>query len=103
MNQANQTYFMHYRSGQGNENLGGATVAIRVVAENKVAVAVARCSKKDHFDKKMGRTIAEGRLNAMLNSDVIPEQNFVVIPEGASIKGTVDGYLYPALSEYGLV
>jgi hypothetical protein len=29
----------------------------------KFSVAVARCSKKDHFVRKVGRTIAEGRLN----------------------------------------
>lgn len=43
----------------------GTNIRVSVVGEHSdgvLKIAVARCSKKDHFVKKKGRTIAEGRL-----------------------------------------
>lgn len=46
-------------------NQGGLTVAWRADVPNNVLVySVAICSDKDNFNKKIGRTIAEGRLKA---------------------------------------
>mgnify|MGYP006931611145 CR=1 FL=1 len=48
-------------------------VAVSVVGQLKdgqLSVATARCSKKDPFSRKRGRTIAEGRLNAGILYDV---------------------------------
>lgn len=42
------------------------TFAVNFDSEGVVHVAVARCSKKDQFSRKLGRTIAVGRLNTYL-------------------------------------
>ena len=41
-------------------------------SEGMLRVAVARCSEKDHFVRKKGRMIAEGRLAKNKTYDVIP-------------------------------
>ena len=59
-------YFMHYRRpGNGDYSThGGATVAIQPISEEKAIVSIARCSDLDVFNKKIGRTVAAGRLTA---------------------------------------
>jgi hypothetical protein len=42
---------------------GGVTVAFRQL-DNAVEIAIARCSRNDVYNKKLGRTIATGRLQA---------------------------------------
>ena len=42
---------------------GGATIAYREI-DGGVEYAVALCSEKDHYNKKIGRQIARGRLEA---------------------------------------
>jgi hypothetical protein len=60
------TYYMHYRrrdtSGCALPQ-GGATLAIRTVGENRIVVGMALCSNRDVFNKKLGRAIAEGRID----------------------------------------
>ena len=60
------TTFIHYRKfdrmGQIKAK-GGLTLAIKSDGEY-VYVATAKCGQKDNFDRKLGRTIAEGRLNS---------------------------------------
>jgi len=58
--------FMHYRpvnsNGLVSDPRGGATVAISIVAGTSAKVAIAWCSPVDVFDRRLGRTIASGRL-----------------------------------------
>jgi hypothetical protein len=74
-----KTQYMHYRATSAalavlstprNHNdapmYRGATIAIAPTNENTVAVTVAFCGQKDIFSKKLGRTIAEGRMQAYL-------------------------------------
>lgn len=61
------TYYMHYRRRDTyGEPLpkGGATLAIRPLQGDQIAVSMALCSERDLFNKKLGRSIATGRLNA---------------------------------------
>ena len=64
------TIYMHYRKfdrmGQ-IEARGGMTLAADLNG-SQLTVALAECGRKDVFNKKMGRTIAEGRLRAALAS-----------------------------------
>lgn len=57
--------FMHYRkyNRQGQiESRGGLTLAVNLDGR-AIHVAMAECGRKDNFDRKRGRMIAEGRLN----------------------------------------
>ena len=45
----------------------GATVAIAPTGDNTVAITVAYCGQNDIFNKKLGRTIAEGRMKTFLH------------------------------------
>lgn len=72
-----QTFFIHARplkKGEFSDGFGnlqysatrGATFAIRYV--NRLVgfkVAVAQCGRKDNFNRKLGRQIAENRLNSV--------------------------------------
>lgn len=61
------TLFMHYRSYDDTQALkpcGGVTVAIRPRQDGSIVLAMAKCNDKDVFNKKMGRSIASGRLLA---------------------------------------
>lgn len=104
------TYFMHYRTCQ-NGNLvqpnGGATLAIRQVGDDKLVVSIARCRKTDVFNKKLGRTIAEGRLNAFLNTDKEMTKDVLRIIEltgfeGEPIKTIVDEVMGSEMEAQGL-
>jgi len=57
--------YMHYRSTNGTH--GGATVAILPLENNKVFISIAYCNPADTFNKKLGRAISAGRLQAALN------------------------------------
>lgn len=68
---------MHYRKYTRNGQLsakGGLTLAIRHV-DNELIVAMAECGRNDLFNRKMGRTIAEGRLAHALDETVF-DNNF---------------------------
>jgi len=66
---------IHLRSRNGDDSVapkGGATVTCEFNKETgNLDFAIALCSKKDIFCKKLGRTISEGRL-----------ENFLKNPEG---------------------
>jgi hypothetical protein len=58
--------FIHRRLVKGGvvHNSGGSTIAFRELSDGSIEYAVAFCSMKDNFNKKYGRTKAEGRLNS---------------------------------------
>ena len=67
-----RNYMTDYRTGENViSNLGGATIAYKEIGENKIRFAVALCSEKDNFSKKIGRTIASGRLKSDNQSQVV--------------------------------
>jgi hypothetical protein len=59
--------FIHIRLHNEDGSIaskGGETIAYRELCTGWVDIGVAQCHKdKDVFNKKMGRTVAEGRLN----------------------------------------
>lgn len=59
--------FMHFRDDSGDVR-GGCTVAISHDPSNQVAIfSLAYCNRTDVFNKKIGRSIASGRLAAFMN------------------------------------
>jgi len=59
------THFHHLRTGgwpDAYATKGGATVAYWQPEPGVVLYAVAHCSPRDNYNKKIGRAIAEGRL-----------------------------------------
>lgn len=69
-----QTKYIHLRqvkSTTGLQARGGLTVAFREIplanGNKSVSIATARCSRNDVFNKKIGRAVAEGRLNTIRN------------------------------------
>lgn len=95
-----QVQFMHYRKFTQNgvvDSCGGATVAILpVTGTNEAMVAVARCNPSDLFDRKVGRTIAEGRIHAYLQGRVSLEGQVktVVVNDMLRLKETVNEVLH---------
>lgn len=81
----NPVYFMHYRRRDtyGSPlSQGGATLAIRPMGGNVIRVAMAQCSDKDIFNKKLGRTIAQGRLFSAQDTDPSSKYVFdIIAPE----------------------
>lgn len=69
--QSVKTQFMHYRILENGipTSRGGTTVAIRQLG-NKAIVGVSQCALGDVFNKKLGRMIAEGRLNIYETKDL---------------------------------
>lgn len=63
--------YFHFRSGDGHR--GGVTVAYYTSAD-KPGVGLAFCSPKDVYNKKLGRTIASGRLE--INADTSESEGF---------------------------
>lgn len=60
----NRTYFFHVRSYDKNGHIRlnrGLTIAARIDGK-VIKYTIARCGKNDHFCKRIGRMIAEGRL-----------------------------------------
>ena len=105
-----QTYFMHYRNRiteDGKEVIsckGGATMAIRIAPDNKLLVGLAQCSHDDVFDRKLGRTIAEGRLN-VYEQNPNRYHNVIIIDEvdpKTPIRDAVDDILGDKMAEMGL-
>jgi hypothetical protein len=58
--------FLHYRSIDYTRGdvaaRGGATVAIEQTDKGEIRTAVAWCSNKDNYNKRVGRALAGGRL-----------------------------------------
>jgi hypothetical protein len=74
--------FMHYRTRDRKAQInarGGMTLAFEMDSNGDTIVAFAHCGRKDVFSRKMGRTIAEGRLHARSNKHIVtfnmPELN----------------------------
>ena len=63
--------FMHYRKYAGVWNdissRGGATVAILPQDNGTALISVATCSSEEVFNKKVGRAVSSGRIQAYLN------------------------------------
>jgi hypothetical protein len=95
--------YMHFRTVNRQCN-GGATVAILPADNNKVLFTVARCGPHDLFNKKIGRTIATGRLKAYLDGreTVSNHVRTMVINDPLYIKEAVGGYLYEEMAKYDL-
>lgn len=61
MRKTNETFFAHQRTNDGK----GFTIAFRADPDtNTIVFAKAQCSERDNFSKRIGRDVAEGRLNA---------------------------------------
>lgn len=80
MRQTKETFYAHHRTGT---NLGGLTVAFRCdPIANVLVYSVARCSDQDNFNKRIGRAIAEGRLDSNKNIGVITDLNLTEMSPG---------------------
>lgn len=97
-----QTKYIHLRQVKyttGLQARGGLTIAFREIplanGNKSVSIATARCSRNDVFNKKIGRNVAEGRLNTIRNGSQLVT---VTLPEDAD---TVD-QLVAAYSKKGL-
>ncbi len=103
------TYFMHYRTLDQMseiEPVGGATVAIRKVSDSRIAVSIARCTSNDVFNKKIGRTVSEGRLNAYLENKGRSQKHIIVIDLDDAqklepVKNVVHDVVGPEMAELG--
>lgn len=97
---------MHYRNFElGMPSCkGGATVAIHPIGNtDQVMVAVARCNKTDIFNKKLGRTIALGRINKALSGKEVPGVFTVVVKDGETYKSAVNAVLAADMEDTGLM
>lgn len=101
------TYFLHYRNMPNGviDPRGGVTVAIRRMNDRVLAVAKSRCGKKDVFNRKLGRQIAEGRLNHFLNATDGEFPHVAMIPmdvtDTTPVKTVVDDHLHPEMDKLG--
>lgn len=104
-------YFMHYRTynraGDTIQPQGGATVAIRKVGDDKLVIAIARCARNDIFNKKLGREISEGRLDAYLGGKVLTEDkvrdiSLAKYTEFDAVKDIVNREIGEEMIEFGL-
>lgn len=111
MNQPIQ--FMHYRkfvnlSGYAGDisvdSRGGATVAIMPAENNTALVSIARCNPNDVFNKKVGRAISEGRIQAYLNGRTSLEGavKTIVVNDFLKLKETVADVIGSVMEEDGL-
>ena len=64
MNTTTKFSFMHFRNKDFPSQ--GSTIAILPVSEKEVLVGVAACGPKDNFNRKIGRAISSGRIEAFL-------------------------------------
>ncbi len=83
-----KTTFMHYRKYDRNGQMtskGGMTLAVQLDG-NQLTIALAECGRKDAYNRKLGRTIAEGRLQSRSASHL-----FRVEMPAYDLK-TTDGY-----------
>jgi len=81
------TTFMHYRKYDRYGQIvckGGLTLAIQQ-ENDKLVVALAQCGKKDHFNRKIGRNIASGRLTAGSEKN----RYYLTLPPETSMKSFI--------------
>ena len=100
----NKIQYMHFRQ-KDRATYGGATLAIMPLDKNKVVVAIAHCNPKELFNKKMGRTIAAGRLQAFLDGRESVEANIreVTVPDMSRIKEAVESELQLEMAAVNLI
>lgn len=64
----NPIKYIHQRWSDGDHNpgdlspFGGLTIAYQQVGDGKYHIAYARCNRRDHYCKRIGRNISSGRL-----------------------------------------
>ena len=96
--------YMHFRPIFGR-GIGGATVAIMPQEDRKTAlISVSRCGPMDNFNKKIGRDIAAGRLNAYLagRSSAKAHVREINVPDILHLKETVASVMADELDESNL-
>jgi hypothetical protein len=66
-------FFRHIRYMKDGkvQNMGGVTIAYQEVVPGSIKIAIAMCSNKDNFHRKMGRIISSGRLNSPNKSVIV--------------------------------
>lgn len=112
-----KTQFMHYRATASALALlatprkhndapvyRGATVAITPTSDTTVAITVAYCGQNDIFNKKLGRTIAEGRMKTFLSGKrnlKVPVQ-IIEVSNMDSMKDEVASVLAAGMAAVGL-
>lgn len=96
----NKIEFIHYRSQNGTH--GGATVAIKRNGAN-VRIRVEHCSKTAVFNKKIGRSVAAGRITAFengreqLRSKIID----IVVNDPLDARNEIINHLAPEMKKRG--
>jgi hypothetical protein len=102
------TEYMHYRSTLTSFSIGqsrGATLAITPKDAKTVLVSIALCGPNDIFSKKMGRTIAAGRLEAFKKGrDAVSKYIVEVeVDDMSEMKNRVAAALEQDMVQQGLV
>jgi len=86
--------YFHEAQVEVVSNKGGVTVAYELV-DGTLRYAVARCSERDNFCRKTGRTLAAGRLKSdRLSTTVQPNDGI-----GFDDHGHVENYLRNIIGE----
>lgn len=94
--------FMHFRSKDVTR--GGATIAILPQATSKTAlIAISRCGPNDVFNKKIGRSIASGRINAFLTGRPTDQVAQIVLNDDDNLKDVVAAEVAEQMMDYGLL
>ena len=95
--------YMHYRPAT-TDSRGGATVAILPIYDNKVLISISRCGPSDMFNRKIGRSIAAGRLRAFMDGreKVVSMVREVSYDDPFEIKQAVGEELYKEMASKGL-
>jgi len=92
----NYLHIRHYTPEGKMDPRGGFTVAFErnPVDSTMLHFAMAKCSKKDVYNKKRGRQVAEGRLakRRHLMTVMIPEGKRPVEALVAAVRGVTDNY-----------
>jgi hypothetical protein len=85
---------MIYVFHSGRLDKGSRVTVVGVFSNEVLKIAVSRCSKRDNFSRKQGRTIASGRLikekYALLLNSKLPPSNSDFIDVALSVANYVD-------------
>lgn len=87
----NMHFHKHDRMGQILAK-GGLSIAIQQEGM-ELTIALAQCSREDNFNRKLGRSIAQGRLRRCIEAapQIIKYKNIVraTLPEAVALKSFV--------------
>lgn len=88
----NMHFHKHDRMGQVLAK-GGLSIAIQQEGM-ELTIALAQCSREDNFNRKLGRTVAQGRLSKAIAAgplDIKTRKNILrtTLPEAVSLKSFV--------------